>query len=206
MYNDAFGIGCDLRVVPMQGWHRTMFMDETGLPFISPSPNMPDLQTAIVYPGACLLEGTNLSEGRGTTLPFLQFGAPWIDGKAWAGRISGEGAVPRPVSFRPMFQKHAGDRCGGVFVHVEDRKAYRSFTWYLAAIAIARDLNPDRFDWRRETYEFENDRLAMDLLLGRPGIREGLEQGASVLELEDSWREDLDRFRSERRPFLLYPE
>ena len=150
MYNDAFGIGCDLRVVPMQGWHRAMFMDQTGLPFVAPSPNMPTLETAVVYPGACLLEGTNLSEGRGTTLPFLQFGAPFVDGKAWAAMLPGEGCVPRPVSFQPMFQKHAGKACGGVFVHVEDRNGFRSFTWYMTAIRTALEAWPDRFDWRRQ--------------------------------------------------------
>jgi uncharacterized protein YbbC (DUF1343 family) len=197
-----------LRVVPMQGWHRWMFMDQTGLPWVPPSPNMPALETAVVYPGACLLEGTNLSEGRGTTLPFQQFGAPWLDGREWAGRIAAwpGGPAVRPVSFRPMFQKHAGHSCGGVFVHVEDRDAFRSFSWYLEAIRVAREMDPGRFDWRRETYEFENDRLAMDLLLGRPGIREGLEQGVPTVDLEDSWREDLDRFRVDRRPYLLYPE
>ncbi len=207
MYNDAFGIGCDLRVVPMQGWHRPMFMDRTGLPFICPSPNMPTLETAVVYPGACLLEGTNLSEGRGTTLPFQQAGAPWIDGRAWAERLPRHGGgACRPVSFRPMFQKHAGRCCGGVFIHVEDRGGFRSFGWYLDAIRTARELDPGHFDWRRESYEFESDRLAIDLLLGRPGLREGLEQGVPAVELEDSWREDLDRFRSDRRPYLLYPE
>jgi uncharacterized protein YbbC (DUF1343 family) len=207
MYNDAFGIGCDLRVVPMQGWHRSMFMDQTGLPFVSPSPNMPALETAVVYPGACLLEGTNLSEGRGTTEPFRQFGAPWLDGRRWADRLSrqGSGAVPRPVSFRPMFQKHAGNRCGGLFVHVNDRGAFRSFSWYLDAIRIARELDPESFDWRREPYEFENDRLAIDLLLGRSGIREGIEQGVAAAELEASWRADLAQFDSDRRPYLLYP-
>ena len=207
MYNDAFGIGCDLRVVPMQGWRRSMFMDQTGLPFVSPSPNMPVLETAVVYPGACLLEGTNLSEGRGTTEPFRQFGAPWLNGRPWADSLSrqGSGAVPRPVSFRPMFQKHAGNRCGGLFVHVTDRNTFRSFSWYLDAIRFARKLDPERFDWRREPYEFENDRLAIDLLLGRPGIREGLEQGVAAAELEASWRADLAQFHSDRRPYLLYP-
>ena len=207
MYNGAFGIGCDLRVVPMQGWHRSMFMDQTGLPWIAPSPNMPTLETAVVYPGACLLEGTNLSEGRGTTLPFLQFGAPWLDGGAWRSRLTeGDGIVSRPVSFRPMFQKHAGADCGGLFAHVQDRNRFRSFPWYLDAIRVARELDPARFDWRREPYEFENDRLALDVLLGRPGIREGLEQGVSAVDLADSWSSELDRFRRDRRPFLLYPE
>jgi uncharacterized protein YbbC (DUF1343 family) len=207
MYNDRFGIGCDLRVVPMQGWRRSMFMDRTGLPWVGPSPNMPSLPTAVVYPGACLLEGTNLSEGRGTTMPFLQFGAPWLDGRRLIDRAARpeRGAAARPVSFRPMFQKHAGRRCGGVFVHVTDREAFRSFGWYLDAIRIARELDPERFDWRREPYEFENDRLAIDLLLGRPGIREALEAGTPAEELEASWRPDLDRFRSDRRPYLLYP-
>lgn len=207
MYNGAFGIGCDLRVVPMQGWHRAMFMDQTGLPWIAPSPNMPTMETAVVYPGACLLEGTNLSEGRGTTLPFLQFGAPWLEGESWHACLADrDGIASRPVSFRPMFQKHAGTDCGGLFAHVLDRNRFRSFQWYLDAIRVARELDPERFDWRREPYEFENERLAIDLLLGRPGIREGLEQGVSAGELADSWSSGLVRFRRDRRPFLLYPE
>jgi len=209
MYNDAFGIGCDLRVIPMQGWHRRMFMGQTGLPWVPPSPNMPTLDTALVYPGGCLLEGTNLSEGRGTTRPFEQFGAPWLDPAGLASSMA-KHAVPgvlfRQTSFRPMFQKHAGHSCHGLFVHVTEPSEFRSFTFYLHAIQEIRSLCPEPFDWRRETYEFENERLAIDLLLGKTGIREGLEQGVPVNDLEQSWNAELARFRKERRPFLLYSE
>jgi uncharacterized protein YbbC (DUF1343 family) len=209
MYNDAFGIGCDLRVIPMQRWHRSMFMDQTGLPWVPPSPNMPTLDTALVYPGGCLLEGTNLSEGRGTTRPFEQFGAPWLNGSELTSSMAGHaipGALFRQSTFRPMFQKHAGLSCDGLFVHVTDRSRFRSFSFYLHAIQEILRLCPQPFDWRRETYEFENDRLAIDLLLGRAGIREALQQDVAVDDLEQSWSDELARFMKERKPYLLYSE
>jgi uncharacterized protein YbbC (DUF1343 family) len=211
LFNEAFGIGCDLRVVPAAGWRRTMHFEDTGLPWVLPSPNMPTPDTARVYPGACLVEGTNLSEGRGTTRPFELVGAPWIDGSALAAACtraaSGEGvsgAFFRPAAFRPMFQKHAGASCGGVQVHVVDREAFRPFAAYLLLLREARRLSPERFDWRRERYEFVSDRLAIDLLLGRSDLREMIEAAVPLDAMEAVWRDDLRAFTAVRERFLLY--
>jgi uncharacterized protein YbbC (DUF1343 family) len=208
LFNEHFGIDCDLRVVPMTGWRRSMHHDDTGLPWVAPSPNMPTLATALVYPGGCLIEGTNLSEGRGTTRPFELIGSPWLDGRRLAEDLTAsglDGVLFRPVSFRPEFQKHAGAVCSGVQVHVTDRAVFRPFATYLALILAARAQDPAAFDWRREPYEFERDRLAIDLLLGRAGLREAIEAGAGVEEIEATWRDDLDSFAETRREFLIYP-
>lgn len=209
LFDEAFGIGCDLRIVPMAGWRRHMAFEDTGLPWVLPSPNMPTPDTAWVYPGGCLVEGTNLSEGRGTTRPFELCGAPWLGGKALADAVGREdlpGVHLRPTAFRPTFQKHAGRTCGGVQVHVLDRERFRSFATYLVLLREARRLDPASFDWRRSTYEFESDRIAIDLLLGRSDLRPMLESGATLAEMEASWGDDLQSFRALRSRFLLYPD
>jgi uncharacterized protein YbbC (DUF1343 family) len=213
LFNEEFGIGCELRVVPMHGWDRRMQFEDTGLPWVLPSPNMPTPETARVYPGGCILEGTNLSEGRGTTRPFELAGAPWLDpvalreACAQSGDEEGlDGALFRAASFRPMFQKHAGRSCGGVQVHVTDRDGFRPFATYLVLVREARRLAPDLFDWRRERYEFVSDRLAIDLLLGRADLRSMLEEGAPLAAMESAWAEDLAAFSALRRSYLLYPE
>jgi uncharacterized protein YbbC (DUF1343 family) len=208
LFNEAFGIGCDLRVVRMTGWKRSMGFEETGLPWVAPSPNMPTCDTARVYSGGCLVEGTNLSEGRGTTRPFELVGAPWLDGAALAKALEATGLPGvrfRPTAFRPMFQKHAGRTCGGVQVHLTDPEAARPFSVYLAVLREAMLLDRVAFDWRREPYEFEHDRLAIDLLLGRPDLRPMLESGASVGEMEAAWSDGLSGFVELRNRFLLYP-
>jgi uncharacterized protein YbbC (DUF1343 family) len=207
LFREREGIDCELRVVPLEGWQRSMQFEDTGLPWVPPSPNMPRPETARVYPGGCLIEGTNLSEGRGTTLPFELVGAPWLDGHALARELRGQrfdGLVLRAASFRPMFQKHAGRACAGVQLIVTDPARLRSFAVYLALLAAARRQAPAEFSWRSETYEFESARPAIDYLLGRDGLREMLEQGASVAEMERTWERDLRAFESVRRPFLLY--
>ncbi len=209
LFNDAFGIGCDLRVVPMTLWRRSMPFEDTRLPWVAPSPNMPSPATARVYPGGCLVEGTNLSEGRGTTRPFELTGAPWLPARALAESLEREalpGVLFRATSFRPSFHKHAGTSCAGVQVHVGDRDAFRPFATYLVLLREARRLAPEAFDWRREPYEFERDRLAIDLLLGRPGLRSMIEDGASLAELEASWERELREFLGIREKFLLYGE
>ncbi len=213
LFRDAFGIACDLRVVPMSGWSRRMHFDETGLPWVLPSPNMPTMETALVYPGGCLVEGTNLSEGRGTTRPFELVGAPWLDAAAFAetlalaGDAEGlDGVLFRAAWFRPMFQKHAGTSCGGVQVHVVDRAKARPFATYLVLLREAREQAPDLFDWRRQRYEFVEDRLAIDLLLGRADLRPMLEAGASLPAMESAWAPGLAEFQRHRRRALLYPD
>jgi uncharacterized protein YbbC (DUF1343 family) len=207
MFNEAFGIGCDLRVVEMAGWRRSMGFEETGLPWVPPSPNMPTLATARVYPGGCLIEGTNLSEGRGTTTPFELVGAPWLDGERLAAALRDEdldGALFRPATFRPMFQKHAGESCSGIQVIVNDPESFRPFAAYLTLIREARLQAADAFAWRTEAYEFETSRPAIDLLLGRSDLRPLLESGARLDTMHRLWEDDLERFRASRRPFLLY--
>jgi uncharacterized protein YbbC (DUF1343 family) len=212
MMRDAFGVGGDLRVVPMSGWTRDLQFEHTGLPWVLPSPNMPTPDTARMYPGGCLVEGTNLSEGRGTTRPFELVGAPWLDAAALEQRLAHagddeglDGVLFRAASFRPMFQKHAGRSCGGVQVHLTDPARARPFAIYLVLLREARRLAPDLFDWRREPYEFVSDRLAIDLLLGRADLREMIEAGASVAAMESAWSPGLHRFLRERERFLLYP-
>jgi uncharacterized protein YbbC (DUF1343 family) len=211
LFRDAFAIGGDLRVVPLSGWTRGMQYEDTGLPWVLPSPNMPTPETALVYPGGCLVEGTNLSEGRGTTRPFELVGAPWIDAAvfaealAQAGDTEGlDGVLFRAAWFRPTFQKHAGRSCGGVQVHVTDRAIARPFATYLVLIREARRIAPDLFDWRRERYEFVDDRLAIDLLLGQAELRPLLESGASLADMEATWAAGLTRFLADRERALLY--
>jgi uncharacterized protein YbbC (DUF1343 family) len=205
--NDAHALGCDLTVVPMLGWRRGMAWEDTGLPWVAPSPNMPTPDTARVYPGGCLIEGTNLSEGRGTTRPFEWVGAPYLDGPRLARALERRGLPGvrfRPVGFEPAFHKWKSQRCGGVQIHVTDAARFKPFAAYLALIAEARGQAPRHFRWRKPPYEFERVRLPMDLLCGGPGIRRALERGVPITRLEKSWRPDLVRFARERRPYLLY--
>lgn len=206
LYRATLGLTGELLVVPCEGWRRGKYFDETGLPWVLPSPNMPTLDTAIVYPGQCLIEGTNLSEGRGTTRPFELCGAPGVDADALAGRLNGEGlegVVFRAAWFRPTFQKHAGKLCGGVQMHVTDRATFRPVRASLAVLAALRDAAPS-FAWRTETYEFVSDIPAIDLLFGSDRERRGLEAGVPWRELARAWEPEEAAFRSERRQALLY--
>ncbi len=175
-----------LQVVPVEQWCRADLACRWDRAFVSPSPNMPTADTALVYPGGCLLEGTNLSEGRGTTRPFEVFGAPWLDGRALADRLANtglEGFVARPVTFRPMFHKHAGAACGGVQIHVTNPARLRPMATYLAAIALTRELCPQDFAFRTEPYEFVSDKPAFDLLIGNAAVREAIVAGMGVEQL-----------------------
>jgi len=205
--NDTHGLGCDLTVVPMLGWKRAMRWEDTGLPWVAPSPNMPTPDTARVYPGGCLVEGTNLSEGRGTTRPFEWIGAPFLDGTRLARALARRrlpGARFRAIGFEPAFHKWKARRCGGVQVHVTDPSRFQPVATYMALLAEARSQAPRRFRWRKPPYEFERRKLPIDLLGGGPSIRRAIERGAQVKRLEASWRRDLARFSRARRPFLLY--
>jgi uncharacterized protein YbbC (DUF1343 family) len=197
----------ELTVVPCRGWRREMLQRDTGLPWILPSPNMPTPETALVYPGACLLEGTNLSEGRGTTRPFELLGAPWLDGDALAQALEAEGLPGvrfRPASFAPTWDKHAGTSCGGVELLVADRHAFRPFRTGLAAVAAARALDPARFRWRTETYEFVEGIPAFDLLCGSARERQALEAGKGWRDLAPAWRKEERAFARRRERHLLY--
>lgn len=196
----------DLRVIPCAGYRRSMAWADTGLPWVQPSPNMPTPETALVYPGGCLVEGTNLSEGRGTTRPFELWGAPWIDPEALIAAVErpDPGVVYRPVAFRPMFHKHQGEVCRGAYPHVTDPARYRPVREYLALIAGARRQGGDRFAYRTEPYEFVAEPIAIDLLFGSSRERLAIADDRPVNEIAATWRGDEDGFRERREPFLLY--
>jgi uncharacterized protein YbbC (DUF1343 family) len=200
-------VDCELKVVGMKGWQRAMDFDATALPWVMPSPNMPTLDTAFVYPGLCLFEGTNLSEGRGTTRPFEIVGAPFLDGYRWAerlGRLHLPGVRFRPLSFRPMFHKFARQSCGGVQLHVTNRATFRPYRTGIALLHTARELAPADFAWRTETYEFVSDPPAIDLLTGSAAVRTGIDQGRPLEEICAPFAAYEGQFSTERAPFLLY--
>ena len=208
LFNEHFGIKCDLKVIPMEGWERSMWYDQTGLPWVSPSPNMPTLSTATVYPGMCLIEGTLLSEGRGTTLPFEQVGAPYINAEVFAKTLNNEnlpGLFFRPQYFKPQFQKWSGEVCGGVQLHITERNKIKPLATSISMLFFIKKLYPNDFSWRTEPYEFVNDRLAIDLLYGNSTLREAIESGnLSIKKLESSWEEDIKVFSSQREACLIY--
>jgi len=204
----AMPLDCDLTVVAMRGGRRAMSFDATGLPWVLPSPNMPTLDTAFVYPGQCLVEGTNLSEGRGTTRPFEIVGAPFLDGYRLAARLEAQrlpGVRFRPLSFRPMFHKFANRSCGGVQLHVSDRASFRPYRTGLALLAAARAEAPADFRWRTEPYEFVADPPAIDLLTGSAAARRAIEAGAGLEALVAGFAE-FERAFAERRAAHLLPE
>jgi uncharacterized protein YbbC (DUF1343 family) len=197
----------DLTVVPMRGWRRSMAFEETGQPWVLPSPNMPTVDTAFVYPGLCLLEATNLSEGRGSTRPFEIVGAAFLDGHRWAADLAAlnlPGVRFRPLSFRPTFHKFGGQSCGGVQLHVTDRRTFRPYRAGLAILSTARAQAPDQFRWRAEPYEFVADIPAIDLLTGGDGARAGIEAGASLAELTAPFAAFERDFLDRRAGVLLY--
>lgn len=198
-----------LEVLACAGWRRGMLFFETGLPWVLPSPNMPTLATALVYPGQCLLEGTNLSEGRGTTRPFEIFGAPWLDGQALAAALAAEdcpGLGLRPLGFKPMFQKFGGRPCGGLQLHVRDPRAVRSLRTTWALLRATWRLGQGAMRWRTEPYEFVADRPALDLLAGGPWLRAAIEAQAEVAEIAASQEPARAAFVARRRGFLLYAD
>lgn len=198
-------IGADLHVVPMRGWRRHMLFDDTGLPWLYPSPNMPSPATAIVYPGQVIWEGTNVSEGRGTTLPFELFGAPFFRPAAITAKV-GElpGCLLRPLVFEPTANKWADRACRGFQIHITDPVAFRPYRTSLLLLQAVRQLYPDDFCYSAPPYEYEYDRLPLDLILGDPAVRQAVEQDADILELEKKWQPGLDRFEELRRAVFLY--
>lgn len=188
----------DLTVVPMQGWRRGMWFDETGLPWVIPSPNMPTLDTATVYPGQVCLEGTNVSEGRGTTRPFEIFGAPWIDGYKLARELNElglPGVYFRETWFTPSFSKFSGEPCGGAQVHVTDRNSYRPFETALRVVKTIREMYPDRFQFHADYF---------DKVMGTATVRDGLEKGLEITEIVRGYEPNLRTFAEVRKPYLLY--
>jgi len=200
--------GCDLAVVPCLGWSRKMRWADTGLAFVPPSPNMPTPDTAQVYPGMCLLEGTNLSEGRGTCRPFEQFGAPYLDAADIVSVLERHrlpGLALRPVHFVPTWDKHRGAGCSGAFLHVTDPEVFASVRTGLAVVAEARKRGGREFQWRAEAYEFVTDVPAFDLLCGSARVRVAMEQGAEFEDVAALLDGAEAAFLERRRPHLLYP-
>ncbi len=199
LFNDRFlAKKAKLTVVPMEGWTRTMWFDRTGLPWVMPSPNMPTLDTAAVYPGFVAFEGTNVSEGRGTTRPFELFGAPWIDGDELAAKLNGlglPGVIFRAAWFTPTFSKFAGQLCGGCQVQVTDRAAFRSFEAFLQVVEAIRDMAPGKFEFHKDYF---------DKVMGTSRVREALEAGKPVRAILDGLKPELDAFLELRKPYLLY--
>ncbi len=198
---------CELTVVPMEGWRRRMLFEETGLPWVLPSPNMPAPSTAAVYPGQVLLEGTNLSEGRGTTRPFEIWGAPWLDATTIEDRFRRRrlpGCVLRRHDFEPTFHKWVGEVCRGFQLHVTDRARYQPYLTSLALLQETARLHPGTFAWKQPPYEYVTDRLPIDVLTGDPEVREAIESGGDLRRLAADWRPGIREFRREAAPHLLY--
>jgi len=206
LFNEHFGIGADLEVVPMQGWRRDMYHDVAGAPWVMPSPNIPTLDSAIVYPGTVLFEGTSVSEGRGTTRPFELVGAPCVVAERFAEQLNAKqlpGVVFRPAVFEPTFHKHAKTSCGGCQIHVTDRAAFRPVLTGVALIEAFRAANRT-FAWREPPYEYEAVKLPFDILAGSSTLREQLEARVPAEEIARSWDADVADFQKIREKFLLY--
>ena len=208
-FNVEHRIGCALTVIACEGLNRGMLWSELGLPFVPPSPNMPTADTALVYPGMCLVEGTNLSEGRGTTRPFELFGAPWVDPEALAEALEAEqlpGVRFRPLHFLPTFHKHAMKDCGGVMLHVTDPRTFLPVRTGAACMLHAyRQGHGKGFAWRTEKYEFVDDVLAIDLLFGTDSVRKHIEAGHALSQCLEGFDADLASFLPQRARHLLYP-
>ncbi len=208
LLKDKYYPELDLHVIPIQNWNRGMWFDETGLPWVMPSPNMPSLDSAVVYPGMCLLEGTNLSEGRGTTRPFEIFGAPFIDPEKLVVKLNRyklPGVFFRPINFQPTFQKHNGKVCGGVQLHVKNRNTFRSFKTGVAILKAVHGLYPNKFKWNKPPYEYEKKKVPIDILAGTDRLRKDIEKGRPLGQMEKWWsKESLHFNRSVRRKYLLY--
>ena len=205
--NEGFDIGCDLAVVPMRGWRRSMWFDQTGLPWVQPSPNLPTLESATVYPGMVLVEGTTLSEGRGTTRPFEYVGAPYVCPGELASRLNSiglPGVAFRAAYFEPTFQKWSGVMCGGVQLHVLNRDAFEPYLTGIMVISVIRSLYPESFSWRQPPYEYEYEKLPIEILCGGRKVPDLIERGATPAEIRESWRDDVASFRNRRAPYLLY--
>ncbi len=207
LFNGPYGIDCNLEVVPLEGWHRKMVHTETGLPWVAPSPNLPTPVSAMVYPGQVIWEGTNVSEGRGTTLPFEIFGAPFIDTKGLVATTAERqlpGVVLRPVSFEPTANKWAGQVCNGFQIHITDSTTYQPYRTSLKLLQFVMRHHSGEFRWKLPPYEYEFERLPIDLIIGDKGIRQRIEIGDDIDGMADEWQETIDAFVDQSRKIRLY--
>jgi uncharacterized protein YbbC (DUF1343 family) len=207
LFNEHFGIGADLEVFPMDGWRRDMYFDGTGLTWIISSPNIPTFDTTTVYPGAVLFEGTNVSEGRGTTRPFELLGAPWVVAERFAEAMNRRdlpGVFFRPALFEPTFQKHAQAGCAGCQIHMTDRWTFRAVETGVALIEAFRAAAPDRFAWKNPPYEYEYDKMPIDCLAGSSELRAQIETAVPARDIARSWERSVADFVKVREKFLIY--
>ncbi|HEX6178437.1 MAG TPA: DUF1343 domain-containing protein, partial [Thermoanaerobaculia bacterium] len=207
MFNEHFKIGCELEVIAMEGWERRHWLDDTDAPWVLPSPNMPNLDAATVFPGTVYVEGTQLSEGRGTTRPFELVGAPYIDAGEYAralGSLGLPGVHYRAANFQPTFQKHARVTCGGVQIHVLDREAFEPVIAGIATIKIAFDMYENEFRWKEPPYEYVFDKNPFDVIAGTDRLRKQIEGHESLEAIESSWKDELRQFESLRSRYLIY--
>jgi uncharacterized protein YbbC (DUF1343 family) len=207
MLNEEMKLHADLEVIPMKEWKRSMYFDSTGLPWVMPSPNMPTLDTAISYPGMELLEGTNISEGRGTTRPFEIFGAPYLNADKLCDELNQQnlgGIFFRPVTFLPTFDKYCSDPCEGGQIHVTDRKLFRPVRTAIAIVKTIQQLNPKRFSFRKPPYEYEKKKLPFDILAGTETLKEQIENQTPLSEIEKSWEKGIEGFKKRRSDYLMY--
>jgi uncharacterized protein YbbC (DUF1343 family) len=209
-FKNEFYPSVDLHVITMNGWRRRMWFDETGLPWVMPSPNMPTLDTPTVYPGMCLLEGTNLSEGRGTTRPFEIFGAPFIEHEKLVKKLKEfklPGVIFRPMYFQPTFQKYACKLCGGAQIHIINREKFKPFKTGVAILKAVHDLYPEDFLWRQPPYEYETEKMPIDILAGTDRLRRDIEKGERLERMEEWWEEQRLQFqRKVRKRYLIYSD
>ena len=209
LFDRSFRLGTDLEIVPMKGWRREMLWSDTGLRWLMPSPNMPLSQTAQVYPGQVIFEGTNLSEGRGTCRPFEMFGAPFLDTKAIQGHLPPEtapGCILQEITYRPTFHKWQHQICKGFMIHVLDRDAYRPYLTALFLLEAIIHIHGRQFQWKEPPYEYVYDKMPIDLILGDHSLRKELEKGSDLFQIQDKWRAELKDFIAWRRSCLLYDE
>lgn len=207
MFNEHWEIGCELEVVPLEGWSRELWFDETDVPWVMPSPNIPTVDSATVFPGTVHVEGTQMSEGRGTTRPFELAGAPYIEAAEFARSLEAlnlPGVKFRPTNFQPTFQKHAGVTCGGVQIHVQDREVFKPVLTGVAIIKACHDSYGDAFRWKEPPYEYVFDKNPFDVISGTDRMRKAFESGETLQEIEGSWQESLGHFLGEREKFLIY--
>jgi uncharacterized protein YbbC (DUF1343 family) len=207
MFNEHFGINCDLEIIPMDGWSRERWIDETDIPWVMPSPNMPTVDTATVFPGAVHFEGTQLSEGRGTTRPFELIGAPYIVPEDYArclNRIGFPGVYFRSCVFQPTFQKHARTSCGGVQIHVTNRKEFEPVIAGVAMVKAVYEMYPDDFRWKDPPYEYVYDRNPFDVIAGTTRVRQAIERGDPVDSIGEDWQATLAGFNQVREHYLAY--
>ncbi len=207
LFNEAFNIGCDLEVVPLKGWKRENYGDSWGRDWVPPSPNIPNLTSAIIFSGMVFFEGTNISEGRGTTRPFEWIGAPYVQPDRLAkemNQLKLPGVYFRPIFFQPSYQKHKDTICGGVQIHVSQRKTFNAFRTGLYLLERIATMHPGDFQWKKPPYEYEYDRMPIDLIAGTAKIREAIDQGKGVREIEKEFSQQLKVFAKVRKQYLLY--